>query len=109
MTYTKKEREEYNEQRRRSCERLGITKNNYNVIRRIGYALRKCYEDNCNGDYQTEEAYQQAVDPLERKAEEYAGKIGYKVFLQTDPRGATIYLDKVEQAGTDYNRGTCIY
>ncbi len=109
MNYTKKEREEYTEQRRRKCERLGITKNEYNALRRIGQALQKCYTDNCNGAYQTEEAYNHAAEPLEYQAKEYAGKLGYKVYLQTDPRGATIYLDKVERSGADYNRGTCIY
>ena len=51
MTYTKKERERYNDDRARACKRLGITKNQYNWLRRKGEALRKVYEANCNGDY----------------------------------------------------------
>ena len=47
--YTKKERERYNEDRKRTCERLGITKNQYNWLRRKGEALHKIYIDNCNG------------------------------------------------------------
>ena len=44
MSYTKKEREYYNQQRDKICESLGITKNQYNWLRRKGEELRKIYE-----------------------------------------------------------------
>lgn len=109
MTYTKAEREEYNETRRKNCTRLNITKNQYNWLRRKGQALHKFYEDNCNGVFQAEGDYDKAVDPLYKAVETYVKKLGLHVYFQTDPRGATIYLDKEPLTDSAYNRGTCIY
>ena len=49
MNYTKKERDEYNTNRFIICETLGITKNNYNWLRRKGESIHKIYEDNFLG------------------------------------------------------------
>jgi len=110
MNYTKKERQEYNESRARTCARLGITKNNYNALRRAGQALHKIYEQNCNGEL-AEQAYEQVVNPLYSKAEAYAKRIKLYIYFQTDPRGATIYVSRENNmTASNYNSaGTCIY
>jgi hypothetical protein len=47
--FSRIQRENYNIDRQRICEKLGITKNEYNSFRRYGQTLRKLYEDQCNG------------------------------------------------------------
>lgn len=109
MTYTKKERERYNEDRQRACDRLGITKNQYNWFRREGEALRKLYTDYCNGTIESQEHYEDTETRQEEKIVLKADKMGLCLYLQTDPRGATIYLDKEPIKDNDYTRAVCIY
>lgn len=105
--YTKKEREYYNEQRERSCQRLGITKNQYNWLRRKGQELHYIYVADCNGELENES--QCFEDPIYKKVNEYVKKLGLFVYYQTDPRGATIYIDKVEIPDNNYNQAVCVY
>lgn len=109
MKYTNKERERYNEDRQRTCERLGITENKYNWLRRKGQELHKIYEDNCNGVISTDEEYFRLTEPIEESVIEYCAKLGLKVYFQTDPRGATIYCSKEVLNQSNYNHGECIY
>lgn len=118
--YTKKEREYYNEQRERTCQRLGITKNQYNWFRRKGEELHKIYEANCNGDYdKTANNLQDGVTAEQMYNIDCATKEGLikakakesklKVYFQTDPRGATIYLDTKEIPENNYTQAYCIH
>ena len=109
MGYSKKAREEYNIRRQNICNMLGITKNRYNAYRRIGDALRKIYENNCNGLYETESHYELACLPYEQAAGGMARKDGLHIYYQTDPRGATIYLDKIEIPNNNYTKAYVIY
>jgi len=109
MNYTNKEREEYNEQRKCACERNGITENQYNWLRRRGQTLHLCYERNCNGEYASDSQYETIVNPIYKAVEAYVKKLGLEVYFQTDPRGATIYIDKEPLTASAYNRGACIY
>lgn len=108
--FNKKEREYYNEQRERSCKRLGITKNQYNWLRRKGEALHKLYEDNCNGTID-EINYDLKTRVIETSIWCYLHKIDTRlsVYFQTDPRGATIYLDTKEIPENNYTQAVCIY
>lgn len=113
--FTKLERERYNENRERTCKRLGITKNQYNWLRRKGEALHKVYEDNCNGVI-AEDAYNLRTGDLEQAIYAYLikQKLNTKkhkmyVYFQTDPRGATIYLDTKEIPKNNYTQTVCIY
>ena len=106
--YTRKEREYYNEQRKRTCETLGITKNQYNWLRRKGQALHKIYEDSCNGML-AESDFERLTDSIYDVANTYVKKLGLFVFYQTDPRGATIYLDTKEIPENNYTQTHCIY
>lgn len=118
--YTKKERQQYNEYRERICQRLGITKNQYNWLRRKGEALRQVYEKDCNGDYEKEAQTDNPKITAETRYEiDCATKEGLirikakelKLFIyfQTDPRGATIYLDTKEIPANNYTQANCIY
>lgn len=109
MTYTKTEREHYNKDREIICNRLGITKNQYNWFRRKGQELHRIYEDNCNGAIQTDEQYFALTEPIEKQVIEKAKSLGLFAYFQTDPRGATIYLDKKPIPENNYNQAHCIY
>lgn len=109
MTYTKKEREYYNKDREIVCRNLGITKNNYNWLRRKGEELHRIYEDNCNGAFNTDEEYFGMTEPIEEEVKAYCKPLGLHVYFQTDPRGATIYADKKLIPDNNYNQAHCIY
>lgn len=107
--FTKKERERYNEDRQRACDRLGITKNDYNWFRREGSKLQEIYTDYCNGDIESQEDYEDRTTRLEFPIYEKAKGMGLYVFLQTDPRGTTIYLDKQPIPENNYTQAVCVY
>lgn len=110
MTFTTKQREQYNHNRKITCDRLGITKNTYNYFRRLGEQLHKIYEDSCNGVIDTEEEYEIATSPICAQIDSMARDLDLYVFYQTDPRGATIYLSKNEISEDSYNiDAECIY
>jgi hypothetical protein len=105
--YTKQERKRYNEYRDRACQRAGITKNQYNWLRRKGAELHKLYEADCNGEAEPEQvfvenAYYKAINA-------YISKLGLSIYYQTDPRGATIYVDRQPIPENNYTQAICIY
>lgn len=105
--YTKTEREHYNHYRDITCQRLGITENQYNWLRRKGQELHKIYEDNCNGVIQTDEEYFSLTRPIEKEVIKCIKPL--HVFFQTDPRGATIYVSHMTLTEVNYNQGECVY
>ena len=112
MTYTLKERKQYNQDRQRTCDRLGITKNQYNWLRRQGEKFHKIYEQECNGElnlsYDNGE-YDNFMKPYYQAIDTYIKELGLFVYYQTDPRGATIYVDKKPIPENNYNQASCIY
>ena len=111
MTYTKKERDNYNQDRDLTCERLGTTKAQYNKFRISGQSLKRIYVMNCNGDFATDSEYEEACSDYYSSSDNLAKKLGLEIFYQTDPRGATIYLSKEKIEDNNYNRSGshCIY
>ena len=116
MSYTKKEKEYYNEQRQRACDKLGITKNDYNWFRRHGERLHRLYEFQCNGvddngfsSEKTVARWDKWELELEKKIDIKRFALGLYVYLQTDPRGATVYLDKQPIPENNYTQAVCIY
>lgn len=107
--YTAKERKEYNEYRDRICQRLNITKNQYNWLRRKGQALHKIYEANCNGEYPNEDYSEKLENPIYEAIKKYISKLNLFIYYQTDPRGATIYVDKISIPDNNYTQAFCIY
>lgn len=100
--FTKAERERYNEDREKACNRLNLTRREYNWFRLRGEELRKIYENNCNGK---EENTCFAETEIEKKAEE----LKLFVYFQTDPRGASLYLDIKPIPNNNYTQAVCIY
>lgn len=111
MSYTKREREYYNIDRNKACERLGITKNQYNWLRRKGEELRKVYENNCNGLYKSERDYLNAEKDVIYKINAYKQECFELLYayFQTDPRGPALYIDREPIPENDYTRAVCIY
>jgi hypothetical protein len=107
--YTQKEREFYNVQRENTCQRLGITKNQYNWFRREGNKLHKVYEDYCNGIIEAQEEYEDTTTRFEDCINKKALSLKLYIYFQTDPRGATIYLDKQPIQDNAYTNASCIY
>ena len=114
MNYTKKERENYNEQRARTAQALAIDKNDYNYFRKKGEELRALYEQDCNGEIsekrydRTEKQLMTRIDERIKKIKKEKGTTLY-LYIQGDPRGSTIYLDNAEIPANNYMLAYCIY
>ena len=104
--YTAKERRRYNEDRDNACQRLGITKNDYNYLRRKGEALRKEYVEMCNG---TDKTQGKTAEVIEMSIADRACLLGLNLYFQTDPRGSSLYLDKQPIPENNYTQAVCIY
>lgn len=100
-----------------TLDKLSITQGQYNTLKKYGKILRSLYEDQCNGFLDNngnwdEKATQEAEKKEKQVTDEimrYAKELGLCVYLQTDPRGATIYLDTKEIPENSYNNAHCIY
>lgn len=106
--FTKRQREFYNAHREYVFNHLHITRNQYNWLRRKGLDLHKIYEQNCNGVL-SEELYEKLTNKYYKEVETYVKSLGLYVYFQTDPRGATIYVDAEEIPYNNYTRAHCIY
>ena len=110
--YTKQQREQYNQYRDSVCEKLGLTINQYNYIRRLGNKINFLDTQNCNGDLDNNEYYQSLLEDLFHKLFDYRKKNKLNVYdyHQSDPRGVSIYLSKVLLMDSNYNtNGYSIY
>lgn len=117
--YTRKERAQYNIDRERRCERLGITTNQYNRFRRLAEKLSRIDEWRCNGtrdtsynghnEYTEEEYLRDEILLIETIAYQ-AGLCGLKgMYHQTDPRGCSLYLDLDHIPYDNYTSAAAIY
>lgn len=105
MSFSKKERAEYNVRREHTAKELGLDKNKYNALRRVSHELRKHGTDYANvGD---EKSYHKGVAGAFAKAEALRKKLGGKSKIhfhhQTDPRGVALYASKKRIGDKDYN------
>jgi hypothetical protein len=107
MYPTKIERAKYNQRRNRICQELEITKNHYNWLRHKGEKLRRLYEQDCNGKAEPEQVFVEKA--LYKRIDAYVKDLGLFIYYQTDPRGATIYVDKKEIPENNYTQAYCIY
>ncbi len=94
-----------------TLNRLGITPEDYRAFKKLGNKLNYIYTKDCNGDYNhlNEEQVEKIKQVYYDKADKLAKSLRLKIFYQTDPRGATIYLDKVEIPENNYTVASCIY
>ena len=102
------------------CDHLGITTEDYKLFRRRGATLHRLYEEQCNGyrDHQgnwSEELTNKSEakeDRITKLIQKQAKELDLNVYLQTDPRGATVYLSKYKILdASNYNSlsSYCIY
>lgn len=114
MSYSKRARLDYNLHRNSVCKEIGITINQYNYLRRLGEQLHTIYEMMCNGDGDAE-ILDWRVDKLTTQVNDYLTKIYPQTkhviytHYQTDPRGATLYIDLKAIPENNYNSAHCIY
>lgn len=104
----KQQTEWYNAYREETCNKLQLSISQYNWLQKKGEALRKVYEQNCNGVL-TESDYEKTSSHFENEARVYAESLGLKIFFQSDPRGPSIYLDVEEIPYNNYTKAHCIY
>lgn len=75
-----------------------------------GSRLRKRYEDSCNYSWATTDEFLDTTAMTERFTYELAQSLGLHIYLQTDPRGATIYASRDPIPENSYNASAqCIY
>ena len=121
MAFSKKERESYNQYRDRVSRDSGITKNEYNRLRRVAQGLHRADEDSASGrkDWRenpsgrgskeySEKEYKKDVNSHFAKTKALKGKV--HLYHQSDPRGASLYIGKkrLNQANYD-SEGRHIY
>lgn len=77
-----------------------------------GERLRKRYENACSYQWATTDRYEADTERAENRLRYLAHSSGLRLFLQTDPRGATVYVCGPQGAMTPSNYstiGTCLY
>lgn len=88
--------------------KLGLLLDAVAQIQKIGKALHKRYEDNCNGPIdavdQDADGNDIVIDQLQKKADAIAANVGLYVYHQTDCRGWPIYVSYQPIPDNDYNR-----
>jgi len=124
MAYSKKERSEYNERRQRLAEKMGMDKNSYNALRRIGQSLHRSDEDSAMGSkewrhnpkYWEKEYSDKEREKDVNEAFKKAGalrkkkKLDIHFYHQRDPRGATLHISKERMSDRDYSsKGHPVY
>jgi hypothetical protein len=58
----------------------------------MGEKLRQRYENSCNYPWATTDDYGKRTEEAEAVAVKFAHTLGLHCYLQTDPRGATVYV-----------------
>ncbi len=113
MSFSKKEREEYNKRREHIGKEYGINKNEYNRLRRTAHALSDADTNYANGtqgnrnhysepkyhgnkilNEYTEKHHKKDTNAAFSKSQALLKKKGIHAFHQTDPRGASLYIGK---------------
>jgi hypothetical protein len=78
----------------------------------MGEKLRQRYENSCNYQWATTDSYSARTEEAEQVAVKFASHLGLTVYLQTDPRGATVYV-RAKPHKIDDNRystqAQCLY
>ena len=128
---TKRERLE-NDWTRAHAARLGINRVDYDQLRRDALRLRAWFTRECNGDIQRHDdgiPYGNygihASNGGKWKLEEYrtpdletpartrivatCQRLGLHHYIQTDPRGGSLYVSDIPMTDSDYNRGLLIW
>lgn len=102
---TKKEYRVYKE---KTIEALDMSSEIFDMFKLYGEKLNKIYTDLCNGDI-TDKQAEELEKPIYRTLKSTCQLLGYYIYYQTDPRGATIYLDTKPISENNYTIAHCIY
>lgn len=105
---TKRQKEWYKHHKQVVFTKMRINNNEYNWLRRKAEVLRKIYEQDCNGDL-SESLYEKLTNKYYKEIDTFAHSLGLKTFFQTDPRGASLYIDIEEIPENNYTNAYCIY
>lgn len=95
----------------KTCGRLGLSVDDYKTFRKYGALLHTIYERQCNGyadingnwDKKAEIKDEEKEARLTKKVCSFAKEKKLKIYIQTDPRGGTIYLSKKAIPVNSYN------
>ncbi len=128
MSFTKREREDYNRHREHVGKEFGLDKNKYNALRRAAQGLHRADEDSAMGtknwrytkhnwghdEAYTEKHHKNDVNQNFSKAEavrkKAGGKKAFHFYHQSDPRGASLYVGKEKLNQANYSsKGKHIY
>jgi hypothetical protein len=104
----KQQKEYYQAYKQKVMDSLDMSEDIFNMFRLNGLKLNKIYTDYCNGDI-TEKEEDKLEYPIYTKLKSVCQLLGYFIYYQTDPRGATIYLDTKPIPDNNYNSAYCIY
>jgi len=126
MSFSKRERADYNRHREHVTRELGINKNDYNRLRRVGQELHRASEDSAMGtknwrgvrdpssqkpytEKEERHDYGKAFSKTQALRKKY-GKHHIHYYHQGDPRGAALYAAKEKLNHTNYSsKGKVIY
>lgn len=80
-------------------------------LARIGSNLRQRYENECSHEWANTPEYEAGTAKLEIRARQMAERAGLHIYLQTDCRGATVYVSKDPIEDCNYTRSGsfCLY
>lgn len=79
-----------------------------NMLAKLGESLRTRYENSCSYPWANGPEYERRTRWLEEQIAGIAKAGGLHLYLQTDPRGATVYVDAKPIGGNVYNRAHCL-
>ncbi len=69
-----------------------------------GALLQNRYGNTCSYEWATTPAYERRTETIERNARELAASVGLEIYLQGDPRGATVYVSWEPIEDNNYTR-----
>jgi len=90
-------------------------------LQKLSRQIHRINEQDCNGysdfkgnwDEKAEQRAEKRKQKLLKKASELAESLGFKIYLQGDPRGIALYLITAEQtlkgSSCDYQNGIAVY
>jgi hypothetical protein len=73
-----------------------------------GDALQRRYGNECSYQWADTPSYHARTEQAEGAIVAEAEAAGLQIYLQTDPRGATIYVDVQPIPDNNYNRAHCL-
>ena len=77
-------------------------------LARAAESLRKRYEAACSYQWADTDEYRAKTERAENRIIERVKALGLHAYLQTDPRGATLYVDSKPIPDDNYTQAICI-